>query len=114
MRSTVAARRPLADVLTIREKQRLDSVLLSRNGAANSDPAEWRGAGVAAAGCQCRRLAGLCDFAMDDLSYEYLTRCRLAGAMPGRLEYQTWNGAKERYPDGVPDKVTGYLNANWH
>ena len=27
----------------------------------------------------------------------------------GELEYQTWNGAGERYPDGVPDKVAAYL-----
>ena len=25
------------------------------------------------------------------------------------LEYQTWNGARERYPDGIPEKVETYL-----
>ena len=55
-------------------------------------------------------LAGLCDFAMDDLSYEYPDEVSPGGrdAM-GELEYQTWNGAGERYPDGVPDKVAAYL-----
>jgi len=111
-----ASRRPLADVLTcIREKQRLDTAgaLLSRNAERQIlDPAEmarrWRHAPQALA--NAAELAGLCDFAMDDLSYEYPDEVSPGGrdAM-GELEYQTWNGAKERYPDGVPDKVAAYL-----
>ena len=110
------ARRPLADVLTcIREKQRLDTAgaLLSRNAERQIlDPAEmarrWRHAPQALA--NAAKLAELCDFAMDDLSYEYPDEVSPGGrdAM-GELEYQTWNGANERYPDGVPDKVTAYL-----
>ena len=48
---------------------------------------------------------------MDDLSYEYPDEVSPGGrdAM-AELEYQTWNGAGERYPDGVPDKVETYLN----
>ncbi|MGC6519709.1 MAG: error-prone DNA polymerase [Candidatus Puniceispirillaceae bacterium] len=113
----VAARRPLADVLTcIREKQRLDTAgaLLSRNAERQIlDPAEmarrWRHAPQALANAAA--LAELCDFAMDDLSYEYPDEVSPGGrdAM-GELEYQTWNGAKERYPDGVPEKVAGYLD----
>ena len=111
-----ASRRPLADVLTgIREKQRLDTAgaLLSRNAERQIlDPAEmarrWRHAPQALA--NAAELAGLCDFAMDDLSYEYPDEVSPSGrdAM-GELEYQTWNGAGERYPDGVPDKVAAYL-----
>ena len=110
------ARRPLADVLTcIREKQRLDTAgaLLSRNAERQIlDPAEmarrWRHAPQALA--NAAELAGLCQFAMDDLSYEYPDEVSPGGrdAM-GELEYQTWNGANERYPDGVPDKVAAYL-----
>ena len=110
------SRRPLADVLTcIREKQRLDTAgaLLSRNAERQIlDPAEmarrWRHAPQALA--NAAELAGLCDFAMDDLSYEYPDEVSPGGrdAM-GELEYQTWNGAGERYPDGVPDKVAAYL-----
>ena len=37
------------------------------------------------------------------------TRSRRRARRDGRLEYQTWNGAGERYPDGVPDKVAAYL-----
>ena len=111
-----ASRRPLADVLTcIREKQRLDTAgaLLSRNAERQIlDPAEmarrWRHAPQALA--NAAELAGLCDFAMDDLSYEYPDEVSPGGrdAM-GELDYQTWNGAGERYPDGVPDKVAAYL-----
>ena len=111
-----ASRRPLADLLTcIREKQRLDTAgaLLSRNAERQIlDPAEmarrWRHAPQALA--NAAELAGLCDFAMDDLSYEYPDEVSPGGrdAM-GELEYQTWNGAGERYPDGVPDKVAAYL-----
>ena len=111
-----ASRRPLADVLTcIREKQWLDTAgaLLSRNAERQIlDPAEmarrWRHAPQALA--NAAELAGLCDFAMDDLSYEYPDEVSPGGrdAM-GELEYQTWNGAGERYPDGVPDKVAAYL-----
>ena len=111
-----ASRRPLADVLTcIREKQRLDTAgaLLSRNAERQIlDPAEmarrWRHAPQALA--NAAELAGLCNFAMDDLSYEYPDEVSPGGrnAM-GELEYQTWNGAGERYPDGVPEKVAAYL-----
>ena len=110
------ARRPLADVLTcIREKQRLETAgaLLSRNAERQIlDPAEmarrWRHAPQALA--NAAELAGMCRFAMDDLSYEYPDEVSPGGrdAM-GELEYQTWNGANERYPDGVPDKVAAYL-----
>ena len=110
------ARRPLADVLTcIREKQRLETAgaLLSRNAERQIlDPAEmarrWRHAPQALA--NAAELAGMCHFAMDDLSYEYPDEVSPGGrdAM-GELEYQTWNGANERYPDGVPDKVAAYL-----
>ena len=53
----------------------------------------------------------MCGFSMDDLSYEYPDEVSPGGrdAM-AELEYQTWNGAGERYPDGVPEKVETYLN----
>ena len=111
-----AERRPLADVLTcIREKQLLDRAghLLSRNAERHLiSPDEamrrwrrWPDAMAAAA-----QLAGQCRFSMADLSYEYPNE-----VSPGsrnamqELEYQTWNGARDRYPDGIPDKVEAYL-----
>jgi error-prone DNA polymerase len=111
-----AERRPLADVLTcIREKQLLDRAghLLSRNAERHLiSPDEamrrwrrWPDAMAAAA-----QLASQCRFSMADLSYEYPNE-----VSPGsrnamqELEYQTWNGARDRYPDGIPDKVEAYL-----
>ena len=109
--------RPLADVLTcIREKQRLDTAghLLSRNAerqilAPDEMARRWRHYPQALD--HAGELADLCDFAMSDLSYEYPDEVSPGGrdAM-GELEYQTWNGARERYPDGIPRKVEDYLN----
>jgi error-prone DNA polymerase len=111
------ARRPLADVLTcIRETQQLDQAgaLLSRNAERHIlTPAEmarrWRHVPQALA--HAAELADLCAFSMDDLSYEYPDEVSPGGrdAM-AELEYQTWNGAAERYPDGVPAKVEDCLN----
>ena len=93
-----ASRRPLADGLTcIREKQRLDTAgaLLSRNAERQIlDPAEmarrWRHAPQALA--NAAELAGMCRFAMDDLSYEYPDEVSPGGRDAiGELEYQTWN-----------------------
>ena len=108
---------PLADVLAcIRETQQLDraGALLSRNAERHIlTPAEmarrWRHAPQALA--HAGELADLCAFTMDDLSYEYPDEVSPGGrdAM-AELEYQTWNGAAERYPDGVPAKVESYLN----
>ena len=111
------ARRPLADVLTcIREKQRLDTAghLLSRNAerqilAPDEMARRWRHYPQALE--HASELADMCAFAMSDLSYEYPDEVSPGGrdAM-GELEYQTWNGARERYPDGIPRKVEDYLN----
>ena len=109
-------RRPLADVLAcIREGQRLDSAgaLLSRNAerqvlAPDEMARRWRHWPDALANADA--LAAACHFAMDDLSYEYPAEVAPGGrnAMD-ELEYQTWNGARERYPDGIPEKVESYL-----
>ena len=110
------ARRPLADVLAcIREGQRLDNAgaLLSRNAerqvlAPDEMARRWRHCPDALANAD--RLASACAFSMDELSYEYPTEVAPGGrdAMD-ELTYQTWNGARDRYPDGVPEKVGAYL-----
>ncbi|MEL0212762.1 MAG: error-prone DNA polymerase, partial [Novosphingobium sp.] len=110
------ARRPLADVLAcIREGQRLDNAgaLLSRNAerqvlAPDEMARRWRHWPDALANAD--RLASACAFSMDELSYEYPTEVAPGGrdAMD-ELTYQTWNGARDRYPDGVPEKVGAYL-----
>jgi len=108
----VPARRPLADVLTcIRLKTRLDVAgnLVSRNAERHIlTPEEmarrWRHWPQALR--HADELADSCKFAMDDLSYEYPDEVSLGGrdAM-AELEYQTWSGARDRYPDGIPDQV---------
>ncbi|HEY2759751.1 MAG TPA: error-prone DNA polymerase, partial [Pirellulales bacterium] len=55
-------------------------------------------------------VAGRCTFSLDELRYEYPEELAPAGQTP--LEYLThlaWEGARQRYPDGIPDKVRGLL-----
>jgi error-prone DNA polymerase len=55
-------------------------------------------------------LAGRCTFSLDELRYEYPEELAPPGVSP--LEYLvqlTWDGARQRYPDGVPDKVRSLL-----
>ncbi|MEC8806476.1 MAG: PHP domain-containing protein, partial [Pseudomonadota bacterium] len=111
------SRRPLADVLTcIREKRQLETAgaLLSRNAERHiltPEEAARRWRHLPRALDHAGELAAMCGFSMDDLSYEYPDEVSPGGrdAM-AELEYQTWNGAGERYPDGVPEKVETYLN----
>ena len=111
-----SSQRPLADVLCcIRHKTTLQDAghLLVRNAEQvlrtpqevrrlwhNYDAAVDRGAEISAQ----------CDFSLGELSYEYpeeiLSQKRSA---IDELDYQTWQGADERYPDGVPEIVQGYL-----
>ncbi len=60
---------------------------------------------------RAREIAEECDFGLDELRYEYPGEPVPAGATPhGHLERLTWEGAAERYPDGLPDKVRDGLN----
>jgi error-prone DNA polymerase len=55
-------------------------------------------------------IADRCRFSLDELRYEYPTELAPAGQTP--LEYLrqlTWQGAAERYPAGVSDKLRGQL-----
>ncbi len=55
-------------------------------------------------------IAEACKFSLVDLKYEYPTEWAPDGSTP--LEYLkqlTWQGAKQRYPQGVPDKVLAML-----
>jgi len=51
-------------------------------------------------------IAGRCRFSIDDLKYNYPIESEDA---PGDLERLVWEGAAERYSDGVPDKVRDML-----
>ena len=109
-------RRPLADVLCcIREKQTIDQAgyLLSRNAERQLlSPDEmvrrWRHYPQALE--QAAMIADLCQFHLDELSYEYPDELAPGGRTAMQeLTYHTWQGAKKRFPDGVDDRVKTYL-----
>ncbi|MGC6536052.1 MAG: error-prone DNA polymerase [Candidatus Puniceispirillaceae bacterium] len=109
-------RRPLADVLCcIRHKTTLAQAghLLSRNAEqVIRTPQEMRRLWAAYEGAldQTEIIADLCDFSLAELSYEYPEEILSKGRSAiDELDYQTWRGAEERYPDGVPEQVQGYL-----
>ncbi len=57
------------------------------------------------------RIAGLCRFSLDELRYEYPEEIVPAGeTAAGHLRRVTREGAAQRYPAGVPDKVQGLLD----
>jgi error-prone DNA polymerase len=56
-------------------------------------------------------IAELCTFSLDELRYEYPDEITESGRSPqAELEFLTWEGAKLRYPDGVPDSVKATLD----
>jgi error-prone DNA polymerase len=55
-------------------------------------------------------IASRIQFSLADLRYEYPIELAPDGQAPiDYLKRLTWNGAKRRYPDGVPEKVIGML-----
>jgi error-prone DNA polymerase len=51
-------------------------------------------------------IADRCRFNLDELAYQYPNEVRVSGQTPQQaLEQLTWEGAEQRYPEGVPDKV---------
>jgi error-prone DNA polymerase len=58
-----------------------------------------------------RDFADQLRFTLDELKYEYPRESVPEGRSPQQyLEHLTWEGAKERWPEGVPDKVEKQLN----
>ncbi len=56
-------------------------------------------------------IARRCTFSLDELRYEYPQELAPDGATPyAHLTELTWQGARHRYPDGIPDKVRNLLN----
>ncbi len=57
-----------------------------------------------------REVADACTFDLRELSYDYPQESIPTGRTPqGHLEELTWQGAAERYPDGLPDKIRAVL-----
>jgi error-prone DNA polymerase len=55
-------------------------------------------------------LANRCNFSLDELRYEYPEELCPIGLTPiEHLSRLVWQGAQERYPDGIPDRVRGML-----
>ena len=51
-------------------------------------------------------IADRCRFSLDELAYQYPHEALIPGLTPQQaLEKLVWEGAAERYPEGVPDKV---------
>jgi error-prone DNA polymerase len=109
-------RRPLQDVVTcIREKVTIGNAgyLLNPNAERHlKSPEEmarlfarWPHA-IAAT----REFADALHFSLDELRYEYPRETVPEGRTPQQyLEHLTWNGAEQRWPDTIPDKVLGQL-----
>jgi error-prone DNA polymerase len=110
-------KRPLQDVMTcIREKTTIAKAgfLLNPNAERHlKSPAEmarlfarWPHA-IAAT----REFADSLHFSLDELRYEYPRETVPDGKSPqAYLEQLTWQGTKEKWPDGIPDKVVKQLN----
>ncbi|MCR6646588.1 MAG: error-prone DNA polymerase [Terricaulis sp.] len=110
------ARRALLDVVScIREKKKLSDagLLLAKNAERHLKPeAEMRRLYHDAPEAVDETLAflGGVSFSMDDLRYEYPEETSEGFSDPqAALEARAWAGARARYPDGVPDKVSASL-----
>ena len=56
-------------------------------------------------------IADRCRFSLDELAYQYPEERTMPGLTPQQaLEKLTWEGAAERYPEGLPDDVRGKLD----
>ena len=109
-------RRPLQDVMTaIRHKTTVAAAghLLHGNAERYLKPPEtmvrlfdrWPHA-IAAA----RAVADASQFSLDELTYEYPEEIYPDGMTPQEfLESETWWGAQDRYPSGVPDHIAETL-----
>jgi error-prone DNA polymerase len=107
-----AARRPLADVLIcIREHCTIDDAgyRLVANGERHLKSAEDMLRLFAAypdAVARTQEIVQRCRFNLDELRYEYPDEVTGDGRTPQEeLIHQTWEGAKGRYPGGVPKAV---------
>nr|WP_315049818.1 error-prone DNA polymerase [uncultured Brevundimonas sp.] len=109
-------RRILQDVLTcIRESCTIDDVGFKRERSADRHlkRAEEMHRLFARYPDALRRtveIADRCRFNLDELSYQYPKEAALPSQTPQQaLEQLTWEGAAERYPDGLPEKVRASL-----
>lgn len=58
---------------------------------------------------QTMEIAGRCAFSLDELRYDYPDEAPSGATPQAELERLVWEGAAERYPDGVPDDVKAHV-----
>ncbi len=109
-------RRPLADILScIKHKTTLQDAgyLLSRNAERYLlCPQEMRRRwhGFEQALDTAEEIAKKCDFSLDMLGFEYPENITSQRRTPlQELAFQVEQGSQQRYPDGVPEKVSQHL-----
>lgn len=57
-------------------------------------------------------IAAACNFSLDELKYEYPEELAPIGQTPmDYLAQLAWAGAHKRWPEGIPDKVSGQIEA---
>jgi len=109
-------RRPLLDVVTcIREKKKLTDAaeVLAKNAERQLKPPEeitrlYKDAPEAVA--ESLRFLSDVTFSMDQLRYEYPEETAEGFTDPQQaLEHLSWEGAHDRYPEGIPDSVIASL-----
>ena len=106
-------RRPLQDVLTcIREKTTHrrggPAARSQRRAPPQTRRRRWRACSGATKTALARTLeiVEACTFSLDELVYEYPDEPVPPGKTPqAHLEDLAWEGARWRFPDGIPDKV---------
>jgi error-prone DNA polymerase len=110
-------RRPLQDVVTcIRETCRIEEAgfRLEKNAERHiKSPDEMARlfAGYEEALARTGEVQEACQFSLDELRYEYPDEPVPAGTTPqAHLENLTWEGARERYPAGIPKTVIASLH----
>jgi len=109
-------RRPLQDVLTcIRKKCTIHEagLKLEANAERHLKPPQEMArlfAGYEDALARTVEIADACTFSLDELKYEYPDEPVPEGKTPqSHLEDLTWEGARWRFPDGIPEKVRDTL-----
>lgn len=110
------SRRKLQDVLScIRNKTTIDDVGFNRERFADrylKPPEEMARLfpGYAAALRRTLEIVDRCKFSMSELVYQYPEEKVLTGMSAiEALKRYTWQGARQRYPEGVPEKVMDSL-----
>src|ERR1700733_9442301 len=111
------ARRILQDVVTcIRHNVTIDEAGFRRERHADRylKPSEERArlfSRYPEAVARTMEIAARCTFSMDELAYQYPEERTMPGLTPQQaLEKLTWEGAAERYPEGIPDEVKEKLD----